>query len=136
MKHENIHYISTKVKEKSESRKRDLEKSRREKAAKKEAQHLARKQLLQEEKEKQAKAKKEKMMLQKEMTRIRKEMELEHRLKKEQIEKYMLNIIMFVLLCSLKCYISNHWLFRSKLYGCVVKKRKLLSVLIFMPSVQ
>ncbi|KAK3711749.1 hypothetical protein QZH41_020139, partial [Actinostola sp. cb2023] len=74
------------VKEKSETRRRDLEKTRRDKTARKEAQHLARQQLLHEEKEKQAKAKREELLMQKEMTTIRKAMEGEHKLRKEQKE--------------------------------------------------
>ena len=64
-----------------------MERSKREKSARKEAEYLARQQLLREEKERQARVKKEEADIQKEMARIRRTMEDERKFNKEQEQR-------------------------------------------------
>lgn len=74
------------VKEKSQARQKDIEKKRRENAARKQAEAEARQHLLREEREQQAKLKREEDQIQKEMTKIRRAMEEEKKATKEKLD--------------------------------------------------
>ncbi|XP_048588264.1 coiled-coil domain-containing protein 191 isoform X2 [Nematostella vectensis] len=80
------------VKAKSENRRRQEEKVKREKNARKEAEHLARQQILKEERERQARIKQEEQLVQQEMMRIRRAMEEEKRQKKEQAQREQMKL--------------------------------------------
>ena len=75
------------MKEKSQARQKDIEKKRRENAARKQAEAEARQHLLREEREQQAKLKREEDQIQIEMTKIRRAMEEEKKATKEKLDK-------------------------------------------------